>query len=125
METSHKETVSKTVSTFLIEGHSISDIIEYLETEGILVKRAIELIDKAFADLEKAVNRSTGIWLAWCIEAQKHLYNKLESTGDYTGAIRAVTEISKLTAKIKVQVEPKEEKPTAKEAKLLSLISKK
>ena len=87
----------KDVFNFIVDGHSNTDIFEYLNENGIRGAAAREIFEKALEKFMKSTQMPTEIRLGWCLEAYSRLYQKLLSSGDYAGALRAVQEIAKLT----------------------------
>lgn len=86
----------KIVSGFMTEGQSNADIIEYLQENKMTTDEAALIFEQALANFVKAANLPRSVRRGWCLEALRDLYQKLLTTGDYAGAIRAVQEIAKL-----------------------------
>lgn len=86
----------ETVAGFLIEGHKNVHILEYLESQQVTPEAAATILEEALKKFIKAVNMPRAVRRGWCIEALRHLYQRMVSTGDYTGALRAVQEIAKM-----------------------------
>lgn len=85
------------VAGFLVEGHSNIHIIEYLETKDLTPEAAAGILEQALYKFVKISKLPREVRRGWCIEAMRHLYQKMESTGDYAGARQALSEIAKLT----------------------------
>ena len=84
------------VAGFLIEGHSNIDIIEFLESRQLTPSAATSVLEEALKKFVKASKMPAEVRRGWCIEALRHLYQKMESSGDYSGARQAVSEIARL-----------------------------
>ena len=82
------------VFAFIIDGHSDNDIIDYLKETGIDSEKTKIVFEKALEKLLKSTKLPAGVRRGWCLEAYRHLYQKMLSSGDYTGAMKAVKEIS-------------------------------
>lgn len=87
----------KAVTGFLVEGHSNVDIMEYLDKQSFTAEDIALVFEQVLANFVKAANLPRSVRRGWCLEALRDLYQKLVSTGDYVGAIRAVREIAKLS----------------------------
>lgn len=82
---------------FLIEGNSNADILGYLATIDISPETASAYLQEAFQKLIKAQGLPNSVRKGWCLEAMRELYRRMLASGDYSGALRAVQEISKLS----------------------------
>lgn len=115
-----------TVLKFIIEGQAQGDIKEFLVNAGLSDEDSLKAIESAFEELEGTLDLSPETRRAWCLEALRELYRRLIETGDYTGAIRAVVEISKLSKKMPASsAKEKEEIKENKDEALELLQSKK
>jgi hypothetical protein len=85
------------VAHFLIEGNSNADILEYLEAQQMTAEAARTCLQDALAKFVKIARLPSEVRRGWCLEAYRDLYRKMVSTGDYTGALRAVQELAKLS----------------------------
>jgi len=84
------------VASFLIDGHKNIHILEYLETQEVTPEAAAIILEEALKKFIKASAMPKAVRLGWCLESYRHLYQKMVSTGDYSGALRAIQEIAKL-----------------------------
>ena len=96
------------VVRLMLEGHSLSDVIEYKQKEnkGLTAEQASEW---AFSWFEQSADIPEKSRLGWCLEAYRELYRKMLEIGDYNGAVKCVSEIQKLNKgdiKIKSNVVP-------------------
>lgn len=98
----HKEQIYK----YIIEGHSNDDILEYLEASNMTLDQAKILFEEALKSFVKAANLPKSVRLGWCLEAYRDLYRRLLETGDYSGALKAIQEISKLSVLNKKESSP-------------------
>ena len=115
------EKVHSDVIGMLVEGNSRANIEEWLASEG--VKDAGQVFDDALEALRHAAAIPVDLRKTWALEALRELYRRLLATGDYSGAIRAVAEFSKLSGLYPAKGAAKGAKNTTKPAKsaLLSL----
>ena len=97
---SKDDTAVTTVLKLIVEGQAESDIKEFLTAAGLSDAEGFKIIEDALIELEKTLDVSKDLRLAWCLEALRDLYRRLVGISDFTGAIRAVTEIAKLSAKL-------------------------
>lgn len=84
------------VARMLIAGNSTGDILEYLEANHMTVEAAKFILQEAFNAFVKSARLPAEVRKGWCLDSMRHLYRKMESTGDYSGALSAVKEIAKL-----------------------------
>ncbi len=108
---SKDDTAVLTVLKLIIEGQAEGDIKEFLTEAGLSDDDGLKMIEAAFAELDKTLDISQDTRLAWCLEALRDLYRQLVNIHDYTGAIRAVTEIAKLSGKVSPEGRIKPDKP--------------
>ena len=87
----------ETVVRFLLDGAGGRDIAEFLQNGGLSAAAAADVIDAAFEHMVDAANIDPEARRGWCIEAMRDIYRRLVESGDYTGAIRAIKEISILS----------------------------
>ncbi len=85
------------VFNFLIEGHGNANIIEYLETREVTTAQAKSILEEALTKFVKSAALPKSLRRGWCLEAYRELYRKLVETGDYSGALKAVNDIAKLS----------------------------
>jgi hypothetical protein len=86
----------KIVAEFMVEGQSNANIIEYLQSKEMSLEDAALVFEQALANFVKSANLPRSVRRGWCLESLRDLYQKLVSTGDYVGALRAIQEIAKL-----------------------------
>jgi len=82
---------------WLTEGHTAGDIVEALADLQIEGDQARFVIEQALKKFVESASLPPEVRAGWCLEAFRHLYHRLVKTGDYTGAIRCVQEIAKLS----------------------------
>jgi len=104
----------ETVANFLIEGHRNVHILEFLESQQVTPEAAATILEEALNKFIKSSSMPKAVRLGWCIEAFRHLYQKMVSTGDYSGALRAVQEIAKMADVIPKKGKEKQSKEDAK-----------
>ena len=81
---------------FSIQGHSNSNIMEFLETQELTPENARNVLEQALNKFIKSANLPKTARRGWCLEAYRELYRKLFETGDYSGALKAIKEIANL-----------------------------
>lgn len=83
------------VVRLMLEGHSLSDVIEYMQKEnkGLTAEEATKW---AYSWFEQSADIPEKSRLGWCLEAYRELYRKMLDIGDFNGAVKCVTEIQKL-----------------------------
>ena len=88
--------LTQQVVRLMLEGHSLSDVIEYMQStqKNLTTQQASEW---AFAWFEQAADIPEKSRIGWCIEAYRELYRRMVEIGDFNGAVRCVSEISKLS----------------------------
>ena len=87
----------KAVFDFIIDGHSNSDIFDFLIENGAGTEESKLIFEDALRKFMKSTQMPVEVRMGWCLEAYSRLYQKFMSSGDYPGALRAVQEIAKLT----------------------------
>jgi len=85
------------VLKFIIEGNKNSDILGYFEENGINDTAAGAAMQLAFDQLIAAGKVDPEIRLGWCIEAFREVYRLMLKTGDYSGALKAIHEVGKIS----------------------------
>ena len=85
------------VFDFLIAGHGNANILEYLETREVTPAQAKDILEEALTKFLKSAALPKSLRRGWCLEAYRELYRKLVETGDYSGALKAINEIAKLS----------------------------
>ncbi|GAF71789.1 unnamed protein product, partial [marine sediment metagenome] len=105
------------VHRFIVEGFSNADILEYLDKNGITIEDAKRSFENALNKFIKASKMPKSVMHGWCLEAYRDLYRRLLETGDYTGALRAVKEISSLADVMPKPKKVGKEKTDTKEKK--------
>jgi hypothetical protein len=98
------------IVAFIIDGHSNNNIIDYLKNNGIGNEKAKIIFEKALEKLLRSTKLPVGVRRGWCLEAYRHLYQKMLSSGDYIGAMKAVKEISSIAE----SKEPEQKKKSIK-----------
>lgn len=83
------------VVRLMLEGHSLTDVIEYMQKENkdLTGEQAAQW---AFTWFEQSADIPEKSRLGWCLEAYRELYRKMVEIGDFNGAVKCVTEIQKL-----------------------------
>jgi hypothetical protein len=83
------------VVRLMLEGHSLSDVIEYMQKEekGLSAEQATAW---AYSWFEQSADIPEKSRLGWCLEAYRELYRKMLDIGDFNGAVKCVSEIQKL-----------------------------
>lgn len=87
-----------TVADFLVEGHAAVHIVEYLESQTMTADAAMNVLHEALNKFVKVAKLPKEVRRGWLIECARDLYRQMKHTGDYTGALKALQEISKLSA---------------------------
>ena len=88
--------LTQQIVRLMLEGHSLIDVIEYIKSQenNLTTEQACEW---AFTFFENAADITEKSRIGWCLEAYRELYRKMVEIGDFNGAVRCVSEISKLT----------------------------
>ena len=94
---SSQEKQIRDICALLVEGNREGDIAEYMASVGLSVKEFAAQLEAAFALLEKEADVPVGIRNGWCLLAAREVFRRLMATGDYSGAVRAVDLIAKLS----------------------------
>lgn len=89
-----------TVADFLVEGQAAIHIIQYLEGEQITAEAAMNILHEALNKFVKIAKLPKEVRRGWLIECARDLFRQMKSTGDYSGALKALDFISKLTSAI-------------------------
>lgn len=85
------------ICSLLIEGNKEGDIAEYLREEGMSEKAFAKNLEAALEVLDAEAKIPALRRRGWCLLAMREVFRRLMATGDYSGAIRAVAEIGKLS----------------------------
>ena len=93
----NKPELMKAVFNFIIDGHSNSDIFDFLSENGADAEDSKLIFEDALRKFMKSTQMPVEVRMGWCLEAYSRLYQKFMASGDYPGALRAVQEIAKLT----------------------------
>lgn len=90
-----KENIIAQVQRLIVQGHGKADVLEWLKKEHpkekgeALYKKAVAFFtDHAMNKIER---------LGFCQESARYLYQKMVEVGDYSGALRAIQEVAKLS----------------------------
>jgi hypothetical protein len=86
----------------LLEGHSRPEIEEAIKTLYPKLD-AGQLVGTALTAFERLTNEPPRILKGWCLEASRDLYRKMLEVGDFTGALRAISEANKIGEQIRQQ----------------------
>lgn len=86
------------VLRLMLGGDSAADITEYLVAEK--VANPAKLIKAAADEILRLAEQPRAETLAWCIEAARHVYEKMMGVSDYAGALSALKAIVQISAEI-------------------------
>tara|TARA_Y100000296_G_C5144350_1_gene242861 strand:- start:522 stop:914 length:393 start_codon:yes stop_codon:yes gene_type:complete len=93
-----------------IEGNADADIKEWLE-ETYPNLQARNILKRIPVYLKEKATEDKTVILGFCMEATKDLYRNLLKVGDFTGALKAVQELAKLSRATKLGVTEKVDAP--------------
>lgn len=86
----------------LLEGHSRPEIEEAIKSLYPKLDTG-QLVGTALTAFERLTNEPPRILKGWCLEASRDLYRKMLEVGDFTGALRAISEANKIGEQIRQQ----------------------
>ncbi len=95
MEAIKKEQLTAKVHRLILQGYGKSDVIEWINKEHPKENGA-KLYKKVISHLSDNTIGKAG-HLGFCRESVRFLYQKMVESGDYTGALRAIQELAKLS----------------------------
>ncbi len=94
--TIHEVELTTQVARLMLEGHSLTDVVEYLRKDHPDLN-AQQATEWAFEWFEQSAEIPEKARRGWCLEAYRELYRKMVEVADFSGAAKCVQEIAKLT----------------------------
>ncbi len=85
------------VYAWVLDGHDEHHIREAILAEWPDAKPPV-LLAAAVEQLAKSADFDEALLLGFCLEATRHLYERMLSIGDFSGALKAIQQLHKLAA---------------------------